>query len=107
MRLKQSDLKVLQVLKLEEKESDYVGTSVGYLPDRTVKANVQPAESRRTIELYGERVKRMYRLLMNPPNMILPEERVIISGKLCEVVSAPEYSGHSAVIVEVVQDGTS
>jgi hypothetical protein len=105
MRLLMKKLKPVYVFEMRERDSGYVGTETVPVYKRRVMCNVQPAESKITVEMYGERVKDMKRVICADLGAILPHMQVSFTDNTKpthNILSVPEYSDHTWILAEVL-----
>jgi len=104
MRLIQKDLKDVQVFTNTEQPSAYVGTERVWVKARIIKANVQTIQSKRLVEIYGERVLKM--LQLTTQELLVEGEGIHLSlaatAPVYRVESVLPYSQHNVVVVEVI-----
>ena len=62
MRLLRQRIKTIPLFKSIQVPSDYVGTVQSWQEIDPIKADVQPAQNKRMVELYGERAANMINL---------------------------------------------
>ena len=101
------DLKPVHVFKMVKSSGVYVGTEMVAEYSHTIKANIQPAESKITAEVYGERVHNMFTVLCPAGVQICDKDKVSLAeDKQTEpthkIVSVKRYSDHSVLLVEAM-----
>lgn len=62
MRLLRQRIRTVSLFKPTQLPSDYVGTVQSWQEISPIKADVQPAQNKRLVELYGERAANMLNL---------------------------------------------
>lgn len=102
MRLRYRDTVQITRYQPEAAEDKYAGVSRTWVHAGTILAVVSPAENKRTVELYGERVVNMLQLTLEPCARLELGDGISRSGDAPThiVVSTKEYSTHSTAIVE-------
>ena len=104
MRLHRRGLKTVYVFKRVETESDYVGTENKYVPCRPIKCNVQPAENKITVEMYGEKVYCMCTLICDIDCDVGDAVSFERGGAPThKIISLSTYSTHKKAIAEIMQ----
>lgn len=107
MPLIRKRLMPVHIFVLVERDDGYVGTETVPEFSRTVNANVQPAESKVTAEVYGERVCNMLSVIA-PAGAQIDERNELSFGNGQEfapthkVISVKHYSDHSVILAEKV-----
>ena len=101
------DLKPVHVFKMVKRSGIYVGTETVAEYSHTIKANIQPAESKITAEVYGERVHNMFTVLCSAGAQICDKDKVSLAednqtAPTHKIVSAKRYSDHSVLLVEAI-----
>ena len=102
MRLRYRDTVQITRYQPEAAEDKYAGVSRTWVPAGTILAVVAPAENKRTVELYGERVVNMLQLTLEPGAQLKLGDGISRSGDAPThiVLGIKKYSTHSAAIVE-------
>lgn len=94
------DLRPIQVLRAERNKSDYVGTDTEYKPYIMIKGQIAPVTDNYSIATYGERISRMYNVIIECGADVKNGDKLVINGEECTVVSVLTYSSHLSVTVE-------
>lgn len=109
MRLLQKDLKNVYIFGQQAVNEDspdfYPGQEAEDVYTHTIRCNVQPAESRITVEVYGVKVYSMYSLICEPACNIPDNARISFVGKdkpTHKIASIKEYGTHKVLLVEVI-----
>ena len=105
MALLLKNLVKVYVFSSEENEDVYVGTETVDVYSHTIDAVVQPADSRKTAEVYGERTSNMFSILCHKSTVLNADFKVSFKGTdkpTHKIVSEKEYSSHKVLIAEAV-----
>lgn len=103
MRFLKRDLKPVYVFVKSEVDSGYVGKKVVDNYSHTVYANIQPADSKITVESYGERAYNMVSIMCDISQDISHKISLTdIEKPTHKVVSVKEYTNHKVILAEVI-----
>ena len=103
MRFLIKDLKTVYVFGKREVDSGYVGTKIEDVYSHSVKCNVQPADSKITSEIYGERVCNMFSIMCGKNDEI--GYKISFDSKekpTHKVISEKVYTTHKVVLAEAI-----
>lgn len=103
MRLAQKYLRDVHVFTRQTIESGYVGTETKWVYHNTIKCDVQPAESKITAQIYGDKVYDMYSVIC-PLGAIGNDHKISFASRdkaEYKVVSVKNYLDHTVVLAEV------
>lgn len=104
MRLLDKNLKNVYCFQKTSVDSEYVGTKEKFVYKRRIKCNVQPAESKITSEIYGERVHGMLKLIFVKGYNVY--DAVSFRNEYSEpshkIIAVDEYSDYSVALAEVI-----
>ena len=107
MPMLRKHLMPVHVFNLIKHDDIYVGTEMVPEYSHTIKANVQPAESKVTVEAYGERVYNMLSVIA-PISATISEKNELSFGMgqdtqpTHKVVSVKRYTDHCVILAEKV-----
>lgn len=103
MRFLKRDLKPVYVFVKSEVDSGYVGKKIVDNYSHTVYANIQPADSKITVESYGERAYNMVSIMCDISQDISHKISLVGTEKPThKVISVKEYSNHKVILAEVI-----
>lgn len=103
MRFLKRDLKPVYVFAKSEVDSGYVGKKVVDNYSHKVYANIQPADSKITVESYGERAYNMVSIMCSSAYDISYKISLTDTEKPThKVVSVKEYTNHKVILAEVI-----
>ena len=103
MRFLKKDLKPVYVFVKSEVDSGYVGKKVVDNYSHMVYANIQPADSKITVESYGERAYNMVSIMCDISQNI--SYKISLANKekpTHKVISVKEYTNHKVILAEVI-----
>lgn len=93
----------VHVFVSEERRDVYVGTEITDVYSHTIKAVVQPADSRKTAEVYGERTNNMFSIYCDKTAVLNTECKVSFGNPdkpTHKIISEKQFSNHKVLIAE-------